>query len=120
MLAKRRKLHGMIWLLFADGLKEDQHLHKVPFLPKCPGSGLLSLDFIDDPDVRVVLRHFASEGAEVLLTSDADILKHRDRLSKLNLTVMRPKEWLDTFLKNVRGEKDTVDWLERILFRVGI
>lgn len=104
------------WVLFAEGLKDNQLLRKVPFLPDWPVSGRLSLDFIDDPDDRVIIRHFASEGADVLLTSDAHILKHKARLAELNLTVMRPSEWLNSLLENIRGDEDAVDWLERILF----
>lgn len=108
------------WVLFAEGLKDNQLLRKVPFLPDWPVSGRLSLDFIDDPDDRVIIRHFASEGADVLLTSDAHILKHKARLAELNLTVMRPSEWLNAFLENTRGDEDAVDWLERILFGIGM
>ncbi len=106
------------WVLFAKGLKEDQSLRRVPFLPDWPVSGRLSLEFIDDPADRVILRHFASVGADVLLTSDDDILKHKEKLAELNLTVMRPYEWLNDFLKDLRGEEDAVDWLERILFGI--
>jgi predicted nucleic acid-binding protein len=106
------------WVLFAKGLKEDQSLRRVPFLPDWPVSGRLSLEFIDDPADRVILRHFASVGADVLLTSDDDILKRKEKLAELNLTVMRPYEWLNDFLKGLRGEEDAVDWLERILFGI--
>ena len=106
------------WVLFAKRLKDNQLLRKVPFLPDWPVSGRLSLDFIDDPDDRVIIRHFASEGGDVLLTSDAHILKHKAKLAELNLTVMRPSEWLNAFLENIRGDEDAVDWLERILFGI--
>jgi len=107
------------WILFAEGLKDNQLLRHVPFLPHWPVSGGLSLDFIDDPADRVILRHFAAEGADVLLTSDEHILKHRERLAELGLIVMRPSEWLNSFLKVIRGNEDAVDWLERILFNIG-
>jgi len=106
------------WVLFAKGLKEDQSLRHIPFLPDWPVSGHLSLEFIDDPADRVIVRHFASVGADVLLTSDDHILKHKERLAELNLTVMRPYEWLNDFLKELRGGEDAVDWLERILFGI--
>jgi hypothetical protein len=106
------------WVLFAKGLKEDQSLRRGPFLPDWPVSGRLSLEFVDDPADRVILRHFASVGADVLLTSDDDILKHKEKLAELNLTVMHPYEWLNDFLKDLRGEEDAVDWLERILFGI--
>jgi hypothetical protein len=106
------------WVLFAKGLKEDQSLRRVPFLPDWPVSGRFSLEFIDDPADRVILRHFASVGADVLLTSDDDILKHKEKLAELDLAVMRPYEWLNDFLKDLRGEEDAVDWLERILFGI--
>ena len=107
------------WILFAEGLEEDQILHRVPFLPEWPVSGRMSLDFIDDRDDRVILRHFASEGGGVFLTSDDDILRHKEQLARLNLMVMRPAEWLSAFLERVRDGEDAVDWLERILFGVG-
>ena len=107
------------WVLFAEGLNDGRHLQDVPFLPNWPVSGRLSLDFIDDPDDRVILRHFAAEEADVLLTSDDHILAHKDRLAELNLPVMRPRDWLNAFLENVRGYENAVDWLERILFGIG-
>lgn len=119
-VGKRAQATRDAWMLFAEGLKDSRLLRKVPFLPDWPVSGRLSLDFIDDPDDRVIIRHFASEGADVLLTSDDDILKHKARLAELNLTVMRPSEWLNAFLENVRGGEDAVDWLERILFGIGM
>lgn len=108
------------WILFAEGLEEDQNLHRVPFLPDWPVRGLLSLDFIDNRDDRVILRHFASEGDGVFLTSDnKHILLHKEQLAELNLIVMRPSEWLNTFLENIRDGEDAVDWLQRILFGIG-
>ena len=106
------------WILFAAGLKDDQSLQRVPFLPKWPVSGHLRLNFVEDPDDRVIIRHFASEGADVLLTSDDHILKQKEKLAQLNLTIMRPSEWLNTFLENVRGNEDAVDWLEKVLFGI--
>lgn len=119
-VSKRAQATRDAWVLFAEGLKDDRLLRKVPFLPDWPVSGHLSLDFIDDPDDRVIIRHFASEGADVLLTSDDDILKHKARLAELDLTVMRPSEWLNAFLENVRGGENAVDWFERILFGIGM
>jgi hypothetical protein len=116
---KRAQATREAWILFAEGLKEGWSLQRVPFLPCWPVSGRLSLDFIEDPDDRVIIRHFASEGADVLLTSDDDILKHRQRLAELKITVMRPSEWLNAFLEGIRGDEDAVDWLERILFGIG-
>lgn len=107
------------WLLFAEGLKEDQALRQVPFLPEWPVSGRYSLEFIDDPADRVIIRHFASEGSDVLLTTDDDILSQRERLADMDLTVMRPSEWLNAFLEGVRGNENALDWLERILFSIG-
>ena len=107
------------WMLFAQGLNEDQLLRRLPFLPSWPVSGRLNLKFIEDKADRVIIRHFASEGADVLLTSDDDILRHRQRLAELNITIMRPSEWLNAFLENIRGNEDAVDWLERILFSIG-
>lgn len=118
--SKRAQATRDAWVLFAEGLKDDRLLRRVPFLPDWPVSGHLSLDLVDDPDDRVIIRHFASEGADVLLTSDDDILKHKARLAELDLTVMRPSEWLNAFLENVRGGENAVDWLERILFGIGM
>ena len=102
-----------------EGLDVDRQLRSVPFLPDWVVSGHLGLDFIDDPDDRVILRHFAAEKADVLLTSDSDILSHKARLAELHLIVMRPQDWLDEFLKNVRGEANGVDWIERVLYGIG-
>jgi predicted nucleic acid-binding protein len=118
--SKRAEATRDAWRLFAHGLKGDQFLQKVPFLPDWPVSGRLSFDFVEDPDDRVILRNFASEGADVLLTSDNDILKHKSRLTEMGLAVMRPSEWLNSFLEHVRDGEDAVDWLERILFGIGM
>ena len=116
---KRARATRDAWILFAKGLRENRSLRRVPFLPSWPVSGNLSLDFIEDEDDRVIIRHFASERADVLLTSDDDILKHRQRLAELKITVMRPSEWLNTFLEGIRCDEDAVDWLEKILFGIG-
>jgi hypothetical protein len=107
------------WILFTEGLKDEHALRLVPLLPDWRVSGHLSLDFIDDQSDKVILRHFASVGADVLLTSDDDILRHKEKLAKLNLTVMRPHEWLNDFLKELRNGEDAADYLERILFGIG-
>ncbi len=106
------------WLLFLEGLDDGQVLHRVPFLPQWPVSGRLSLNFIDDLADRVVLRHFASEGEGVFFTSDSDILRHKERLADLGLIVMRPSEWLDKFLEGIKGNEDSVDWLEKTLLGI--
>jgi hypothetical protein len=107
------------WELFAEGLKEERRLRRVPFLPAWPVSGRLNLAFIEDPHDRVILRHFASEGADVFLTSDRKhILKHKDKLAALNLVVMRPSEWLNAFFPPLRDNEDSVDSLERVLFGI--
>ena len=115
---KRAQATREAWILFAKGLKRGRSLQHVPFLSCWPVSGRLSLDFIEDQDDRVIIRHFVSEGADVLLTSDEDILKHRGRLAELNITVMRPSEWLNAFLEGIRGVEDAVDWLQKILFGI--
>jgi predicted nucleic acid-binding protein len=116
---KRAQATQDTWKLFAEGLNEGQFLKQVPFLSDFPVGGRLSFDFIGDPDDRVILRHFAAEGADVLLTSDRGILEHKNRLEGMNLVVMRPSEWLNIFLQGVRGNEDAVNWLERILFDIG-
>ena len=107
------------WVLFVEGLDGDAHLRHVPWLPNKPVSGRLNFDFIADKADRVILRHFVSEQADVLLTSDDDILQHKSKLVDMGISVVRPSEWLNNFLADVRGEEDAVDWLERILFSVG-
>jgi hypothetical protein len=107
------------WRLFAEGLKDGRSLHQAAFSRELPVRGGLSLDFIDDPDDRVIVRQFAREGADVLLTSDNDILAHKEQLTKLGLTVMRPSEWLNAFLDSIRDDEDALDWLERVLFGIG-
>jgi hypothetical protein len=107
------------WRCFAKGLKDGRFLHEAAFLPKLPICVGFGLDFIDDPDDRVILREFACEDADVLLTSDNDILEHKKQLAELDITVMRPSEWLNAFLDNVRDNEDAVDWLERVLFGIG-
>jgi len=106
------------WRLFAEGLKDGQVLHEGAFLRESPICDRLSLDFIDDPDDRVIVREFARQGADVLLTSDNDILVHKKQLAELGVTVMRPSEWLNAFLNSVRDDEDAVDWLERVLFGI--
>jgi hypothetical protein len=115
----RAKATRDAWVLFAEGLKDGRALQRVLFDATHQIAGTLPLDFIKDPDDRVIVRDALAEGADVLLTSDNDILKHKGKLSKMNIRAMRPKEWLDLFLASVKGSEDSVDWLERILFGVG-
>jgi hypothetical protein len=117
--SRRAQATQNAWKIFARGLSDDQDLKRLPFLPDLPVTGRLSFDFISDPDDRVILRHFAAEDADVLLTSDRDILKHKNKLGTMNLVVMRPSEWLNIFLQEARGNEDAVNWLERILFGTG-
>jgi hypothetical protein len=107
------------WLVFVEGLKEDQQLRIVHFLPDWPVNGPLNLRFIKDKADRVILRHFAVSGAEVILSSDKHMLEHQARLAAMNLTVMRPYEWLSDFLGDMNIDGNVVDWLERILFTIG-
>ena len=72
----------------------------------------------EDPADRVILRHFAADGADVLLTSDEHLLKHKDELARQNLTVMRPSDWLTAFFPPLREDENSADSLERILFRI--
>jgi len=117
---ERARATQKAWRLFAEGLKDGRVLHETAFLPESPTCGRLSLDFIDDPYDRVIIREFARERADVLFTTDTKhILKHKERLAELGLSVMRPSEWLNAFLDNVRYNEDAVDWLERVLFGIG-
>jgi len=77
------------------------------------------LDFIQDKDDRAILRDFVNSHADILLTSDTDILIHKAKLAGMGINAMRPSEWLNQFLQEVRGEEDGVHWVERILFTVG-
>jgi hypothetical protein len=107
------------WRVFAKGLKDGRVLRDVPFPREQPTRGCLNLSFIDDPDDRVIVNEFAQVGADVLLTSDKDILAHKRRLAELGIVVMCQSQWVNKFLDGVRGSEDAVDWLERILFGVG-
>jgi hypothetical protein len=77
------------------------------------------LEFFADIADREIVRDFVRKDADVLLTSDGDILKHEARLAGMGLRARRPAEWINDFLKDARGKEDAVDWVERILFRVG-
>jgi len=107
------------WRLFAEGFNDGRILLDSSFLHESPICDKLKLDFIDDPDDRVIVCEFAREGADVLLTSDNDILEHKRQLAEQSVNVMRPSEWLNVFLEIVRNNEDAVDWLERILFGIG-
>jgi len=107
-----------VWRLFVEGFKDGQILHEGSFLRQSTLCDPPGLSFIDDPDDREIIRDVTRKGADVLFTSDNDILVHKERLAVLGVTVMRPSEWLNTFL-DIRGDEDAVDWLERVLFGVG-
>jgi len=106
------------WKLFAEGLDNNQNLKHVDFSPNQEVDGYLKLEFIRDKADRVIIRNFVTDGADVLLTSDNHILKHKQRLADLNILVMRPSEWLNAFLENIKGDDDAVNWLEKILFKI--
>ena len=106
------------WRLFAEGFKDGHVLHEAALSHESPIFDQLSLDFIDDPDDRVIVRDVVRKYADVLLTSDNDILVHKEQLAELSVTVMRPSEWLNVFLDSVRYDEDAVDWLERVLFGI--
>ena len=116
---KRARATQEAWRLFAEGLKDGRVLHEDTFFSELPVFVWPSLDFICDPDDRVILREFACEGADVLLTSDNDILEHKEKLAELGINVMCPSEWLNAFLDSVRDDEDAVDFLERVLFGIG-
>jgi len=107
------------WRLFAKGLKNGRVLHEPVYLRELLLFDPLSFDFIDDPDDRVIVREFARGDADVLLTSDNDILVHKKQLAGFGINVMRPSEWLNVFLDNLRDDEDAVDWLERVLLGIG-
>jgi predicted nucleic acid-binding protein len=107
------------WQIFSEGLSEKHQLKRIPFMPERQLKGRPGLPFITDLDDREIIRDFANSDAEVLLTSDTHILTHRDRLSKMGITVMRPSEWINKFLDELKGNNDAVDWLENVLFGIG-
>ena len=115
---ERARATQNVWRLFVEWLEDGQVLHEGAFLRESLICDRLSLDFIDDPDDRVIVRDVTRRGADVLLTSDNDILVHKKQLAELGVTVMRPSEWLNAFL-DVRDDEDAVDWLERVLFGIG-
>ena len=117
-LGERAKATREAWKLAAEGIDEERLLREVA-LPRGRADEHPVFSFIDDRDDRAVLYHSAAEGADVLLTSDEHILAHEARLAKMGLCVMRPSQWVDTFLEGLRGSEDAVDWLERIVFRIG-
>lgn len=116
---ERARATQEVWMLFVEGLKDGRVLHKPAFLRESPLFDPLSFDFIDDPDDRIIVLDCARKDADVLLTSDDDILLHKNQLAVLGVTVMRPSEWLNAFLDIVRDGEDAVDWLERVLFGIG-
>jgi len=77
------------------------------------------LGFIEDKSDREIIRDFMKQNADTLLTSDDDILRHKAELGQLGIKVMRPYEWINEFLKDIRGDEDGVAWVERILFTIG-
>ena len=80
------------------------------------------MKIIVDPKDREIVRDFLKSNANVLLTTDYKHLankRNRRALASIGISVMRPAEWLDLFLKDLRGNEDAVDYLERILFSVG-
>ena len=77
------------------------------------------LGFITDKSDREIIRDFMKQNADTLLTSDDDILRHKAELSRLGIRVIRPHEWINEFLKDIRGDEDGVAWVERILFTIG-
>ncbi len=118
--ANRRALASRdAWAIFVEGLSKDQHLRRGMSLADKPRGERLGLESIADPDDRAILRDFAREGSDVLLTLDRDILDHKSKLAELGLTVMRPSEWLNTFLADFRDGHEAVDWPERVLFGMG-
>jgi predicted nucleic acid-binding protein len=80
------------------------------------------LRFINDMKDREIIRSFLGSGAEVLLTTDYKHLANKKvkyGLARIGINVMRPAEWLDLFLEDLRGDEDAIGYLERILFSVG-
>ncbi len=72
-----------------------------------------------DKSDREIIRDFMRQDADTLLTSDDDILRHKAELGRLGIRVIRPHEWINEFLKDIRGDEDGVAWIERILFTIG-
>jgi predicted nucleic acid-binding protein len=78
------------------------------------------LSFIRDADDKFIIRDSVNQQADVLLTTDKHILIHKNQLAQMGVRVRRPSEWINEFLpKELRGEEDGVQWVERILFTIG-
>lgn len=104
----------------------DKKVRKLPWIQESGMQQRVDLEsvqdklvFISDKSDREIVRDFMEQGADILLTSDEDILRHKAELVQLGVRVMRPHEWVNEFLKDVRGNEDGVDWVERILFTMG-
>jgi predicted nucleic acid-binding protein len=105
--SERARATREAWKLFAEGIDEGQ-LKREARLPRGPADEHPRFSFVEDRDDRAILWHVVQEGADVLLTSDEDILRHRERLLAMGVRVMRPSEWLDVFLSLARGSEDAL------------
>jgi len=98
-------------LVSIPGLNMQRHLNLKTTQDK--------LGFITDKSDREIIKDFMKQNADTLLTSDDDILRHKAELGRLGIRVMRPHEWINEFLKDIRGNEEGVAWVERILFTIG-
>jgi predicted nucleic acid-binding protein len=115
-----------VWEVFVENQTEEGMKHTTPIDGNTKKEKLINLDgscnnfrFIDDIEDREIICGFINSSADVMLTSDDDILRHRNKLDKLGIKVKRPYEWISDFLKDARGNEDAIDFIERILFMVG-
>ena len=114
------------WEVFVENETEEGMKHTARTDGNTKKGKLIDLDgsynnfrFIDDIDDREIICGFINSGANVMLTSDDDILRHGKRLDELGIKVKRPYKWISDFLKDVRGNEDAIDFIERILFTIG-
>jgi hypothetical protein len=125
-LGNRARRTREMWELFV-ATQTDETLKQLPQTGDNPMQGQLfnlksisdRLRFITDRADREIVRDLITKDANVLLTSDGDILEHKSKLAEIGIRVMRPAEWLNNFLKDISGNEDGVGWIERILFSVG-
>jgi len=124
-MSKRASKTREAWEIVAEH-NLDKKVRKLPWMQKLGMQEQLNLEpardrllFISDKSDREIIRDFMKQDADIFLTSDDDILRHKAELAQLNVGVMRPHEWVNEFLKDIRGDEDGVEWVERILLTIG-
>lgn len=123
-MSKRASKTREAWEIVAEH-NLDKKVQKLPWMQKLGMQEQLNLEpardrllFISDKSDRKIIRDFMKQDADIFLTSDDDILRREAELAQLNVRVMRPHEWVNEFLKDIKGDEDGVEWVERILFTI--